>query len=97
MPSYIMLFHFTQQGIEHVKQSPDRVDRLRNIFRQNGAEVKDFYLMMGQYDSMFIVEAPNDETMAKLALLIALEGNVRSETHRAFSQDEFRKIVSGLP
>jgi len=97
MPSYVMLFHFTHEGLEHVKQSPDRVDKIKKVFRQNGGKVKDFYLMMGEYDSVFIAEAPDDETIARIALLIEAQGNVRSETHRAFSEAEFRKIVSGLP
>ncbi len=49
---------------------------------------------MGQYDTLFIVEAPNDETVAKLALHIAEQGNVRVETHRAFTEAEFRKLLS---
>jgi len=53
--------------------------------------------MMGQYDSIFIAEAPDDETIARIALLIEGQGNVRSETHRAFTEAEFRTIVSGLP
>ncbi len=53
--------------------------------------------MMGEYDSVFIADAPDDETTARIALLIEAQGNVRSETHRAFSEAEFRKIVSGLP
>ena len=97
MPSYVMLFHFTHEGLEHVKQSPDRVDKIKKVFRQNGGKVKDFYLMMGQYDSVFIAEAPDDETIVRIALLIEAQGNVRSETYRAFSEAEFRKIVSGLP
>ena len=97
MPSYVMLFHFTHEGLEHVKQSPDRVDKIKEVFRQNGGKVKDFYLLMGQYDSIFVAEAPDDETIARIALLIEAQGNVRSETHRAFSDAEFRKILSALP
>lgn len=51
--------------------------------------------MLGEYDSIFVAEAPSDEVMAKLALLIAAQGNVRTETHRAFSEQEFRKILAG--
>ena len=96
MGSYVMLFHFTHQGLEHVKQSPDRVDALKKTFNQYGAKIKDFYAMLGQYDSLFIVEAPNDETVAKLAFYVAEQGNVRIETHRAFSEAEFRKLLSEL-
>ena len=96
MASYVMLFHFTHQGLEHVKQSPDRVDALKKTFNQYGAKIKDFYAMLGQYDSLFIVEAPNDETVAKLAFYVAEQGNVRIETHRAFSEVEFRKLLSEI-
>ncbi len=94
MASYVMLFHFTHQGIEHVKQSPDRIDTLRQLFERHHAKIKDFYALLGQYDALFIVEAPNDETVAKLALYIAEQGNVRVETHRAFTEAEFRKLLS---
>jgi uncharacterized protein with GYD domain len=96
MASYVMLFHYTHQGLEHVKQSPDRVDALKKTFSRHGAKLKDFYALLGQYDSLFIVEAPNDETVAKLALYVAEQGNVRVETHRAFSEDEFRKLLSEI-
>ena len=96
MASYVMLFHYTHQGVEHVKQSPDRVDILKKRFAKHGAKIKDFYALLGQYDSLFIVEAPNDETVAKLSLYIAEQGNVRIETHRAFSEAEFRKLLSEI-
>ena len=96
MASYVMLFHYTHQGIEHVKQSPDRVDALKKIFNKHGAKIKDFYALLGQYDTLFIVEAPNDETVAKLSLYVAEQGNVRVETHRAFTETEFHKLLSEI-
>jgi uncharacterized protein with GYD domain len=96
MASYVMLFHYTHQGIEHVKQSPERVDALKKIFSKHGAKIKDFYALRGQYDTLFIVEAPNDETVAKLSLHVAEQGSVRVETHRAFTEAEFRKLLSEI-
>ena len=96
MASYVMLFHYTHQGIEHVKQSPERVDALKKIFSKHGVKIKDFYALLGQYDSLFIVDAPNDETVAKLSLYVAEQGSVRVETHRAFTEAEFRKLVSEI-
>jgi uncharacterized protein with GYD domain len=94
MPSYVILFHLTHQGLDHLKGSPDRIDAVMKTFERHGAKVKDFYAMMGQYDSMFIVEAPDDETVARLALGLGAHGNVRTETHRAFSLAEFRAMVA---
>ena len=62
-----------------------------------GAELKQWYLVMGQYDAVVVAEAPNDETIAKLALVIGSLGNVRTETLRAFNEDEYRNIISALP
>jgi uncharacterized protein with GYD domain len=96
MASYVMLFRYSPQGLEHLKQSPDRVDALKKVFEANGAKVKDFYFILGEYDTIFLAEAPSDEVIAKLALTISAQGNVRAETHRAFNEEEFRKILAGM-
>jgi uncharacterized protein with GYD domain len=63
-----------------------------------GGEMKAFYGILGsQFDTMFILEAPDDETVAKIVLSIASGGNFRTETHRLFTEDEYRKIISALP
>jgi uncharacterized protein with GYD domain len=97
MPTYITLFRWTQEGIEKVKESPDRVDAARELFRQFGAELKAFYIVMGQYDAVIVSEAPNDEAIAKISLAAGSKGAVRSETMRAFTEEEYRKIISALP
>jgi len=97
MATYIMLFRFTRQGIQNIKESPARVEAAKQAFQAMGAKVKEFYSVMGRYDTVFILEAPNDETVAKAALAIGSLGNVRTETLRAFTEDEYKKIVAGLP
>jgi uncharacterized protein with GYD domain len=62
-----------------------------------GAELKAFYLVMGRYDAVVISEAPNDETVGKLVLMIGAQGNIRTETLRAFTEDEYRKMIAALP
>lgn len=62
-----------------------------------GAELKEFFLVMGQYDLILVSEAPDDETVAKIALTLGSLGNVRTESFRAFKEDEYRKIVASLP
>jgi len=97
MPTYISLLNFTQQGIEKIKESPARLDRARQAFKAMDAELKAFYLVMGQYDAVVISEAPNDETVGKLVLMIGAQGNIRTETLRAFTEDEYRKMIAALP
>ena len=97
MATYIILNRFTPQGIQNIKESPARVDAAKEAFRKLGAEVKQFYIVMGQYDTVIVAEAPDDETIAKAILATGSLGNVSTETLRAFTEDEFRKIVAGLP
>lgn len=97
MADFIVLFNFTEQGIRNIKESPGRVEEARELFRKMGAEVKAFYMVMGRYDTIFLIEAPDDETVARACLALGALGNVRTETLRAFSEDEYRKIVSSLP
>jgi uncharacterized protein with GYD domain len=46
---------------------------------------------------VLVAELPNDETVARLALSLGAAGNVRSETVRAFTEAEYRKVVAALP
>ena len=97
MPTYIHLVHFTQKGIENIKEGATRLDGVKQAYKAMGAEMKAFYLVMGQYDGVVIVEAPNDEVMAKLSLAGGTRGTVRTETLRAFTEEEYRKIIAALP
>lgn len=97
MATYVVLSKYTQQGIGKIKESPARIDAVRQTARAMGAELKAWYLVMGRYDVVTIWEAPSDETVAKLLLAIGSLGNVTTETLRAFTEDEFRKIVAALP
>ena len=97
MPPYLTLFRYTPEGIAHIKDSSARVAAAKHTFLNLVAEVRAFYLVMGQYDTIFISEAPDDETMAQVTLAVAAQGNVTTETLRAFTEEEFRTIVAALP
>ncbi|MEZ0334524.1 MAG: GYD domain-containing protein [Gemmatimonadales bacterium] len=97
MATYITLFRYTQQGITTIKDAPGRVEAARKAYRALGADLKALYLVMGQYDFVAIVEAPDDATAAKASLAAGSRGNVSSETLRAFTEEEFRSIVAALP
>ena len=97
MPTYISLLRYTQQGIEKIKEGPARLEAARKVFEKIGAKIKDFYLVSGRYDAVLISEAPDDTTLAKATLSLGSRGNARSETFRAFTEEEFRKIIAALP
>ncbi len=97
MPTYISLIHYTEQGIRNVKESPKRLDAGKKLLKELGGELKQFYLTLGPYDIVIVLEAPSDDVVAKFALALGAQGNVRTTHLRAFPEAEYRKIVTGLP
>ena len=97
MPTYIVLYKLTDQGIKNIKEAPQRIEEGIKALEAAGGKVIGFYSVMGEYDYVSIGEAPNDETAVALALAIGSQGNVRTTTLKAFTKEEFAEIVKKLP
>ena len=97
MPMYVTLIRYTEQGIKTFKDLPSRLEETRKAGEAVGAKLVAFYLTMGQYDAVIVSEAPDDETVATLALAAGGRGNVRTETLRAFTEDEAKKLATAVP
>ena len=96
MPTYIALLKWTEKGIAAIQGSPARLDAGRQAFKQVGMEIKETYLTMGRYDLVCVIEAPDAETYAKGILGLGSQGNVSTETLKAFTEDQYRKILGSL-
>jgi uncharacterized protein with GYD domain len=96
MARYILLVNWTDQGIRNVKESPKRLDAARGVAKSLGVEIAEFYMTMGDHDMVLVMEAPNDEAVAKFALRTGSAGNVRTKTLKAFAEAEYRSIVGSL-
>lgn len=93
MPTYIQLLKWTDQGRKSAANIADRVDEvIKRSEAEFGIKVTGAYVTMGQYDQIVICEAPNDEAIAKVAMLVAGRGNAITETVRAFTNDEVRAL-----
>ena len=97
MPTYLVLGKYTAQGISNIKDSPQRTENARKAVEAAGGKMGELYLTMGRYDFATIVEAPDDETFARVLLTITSGGTITTETLRAFTEDERRAIVAGMP
>ncbi|HEX9823024.1 MAG TPA: GYD domain-containing protein [Actinomycetota bacterium] len=95
MPVYITLIRWTDQGREKVDSLPDRVQEVEKRLTDHGAKTIGNWVTMGSYDQIAVNEAPDDETAGKLALMIAGRGNAVTQTMRAFSMDEVRRMLQG--
>ena len=96
MPTYVTLLKYTQQGIANIKDSPGRLDSGREAFKKIGVEIKDTYLLMGRYDLLCVIEGPDDESVARALLTLGSQGNVQTETMKAWNEADFRKITGSI-
>jgi uncharacterized protein with GYD domain len=96
MPHFVTLVRYTQQGISKIKESPARLDAAKKVAEQAGGKIHAWYLTMGRCDAVLISEFPNDEACAKFSLSLGAKGNVTTETLKAFTEAEYRKITSNL-
>ena len=96
MGHYISLVRYTQQGVAKIKDSPTRLDAAKKAAEAAGGKVHAWYLTMGKYDAVLISEFPNDEASAKFMLTTGSLGNITTQTLKAFTEAEYRKIVASL-
>jgi uncharacterized protein with GYD domain len=95
--TFILSLNWTEQGIRKIKDAPKRAKAARDLAKKVGAEIKQVFLTSGDSDLVVIIEAPNGDAIAKFALMLGAQGNVRTRTARAWTEAEFQKILSELP
>lgn len=96
MPVYITLMKFTSQGMTGIPAWRDRVEEAAQAIEARGGRLVDAYVTLGRYDVVEIFEAPDDETAAQILVAVTRDGNVTTETLRAFTREEAEEIVRGL-
>ena len=96
MAMYLMLLNWTDQGIRNVKESPKRMDAAKKLAKDLGGEIKTVYMTQGSFDLVFVAEMPNEEKVAAFVLKLGSLGNVRTTTLKAYSEDDYRKIIGGM-
>ncbi len=94
MPAYVVLYTFTDQGRKDAKGTVTRAREARAQNEQRGFKVQGLYWTQGQYDLVAIVEAPDEQAMMAGLFNIAGAGNARSETLRAFTEQEMEQVIS---
>jgi uncharacterized protein with GYD domain len=94
MPTYVVLYRFTDEGRKDIKGTVRRTAEVRKDNESRGFKVIGHYWTQGRYDLVTIVEAPSEEAMMGGLLSVAEAGNVQSETLRAFGDEEMERILS---
>jgi uncharacterized protein with GYD domain len=89
MPTFIMLSTLTAEGVQTVKNNPQRIKEVNRELEQLGASVKAQWSTLGRYDFVNVVEAPDELTMARVSLELGSRGTTRFETMTAIPIDDF--------
>jgi uncharacterized protein with GYD domain len=97
MPHDVTLLRYTQQGAAKIKESPARLDAAKKAAEAAKGKIHSWYLTMGKYDAVLLSEFPDDEAAARFMLSTGALGNVTTQTLKAFTEAEYRKILASLP
>ncbi len=95
MPTFVVLYRFTDQGLKNIKGTVKRTEEVRKDLESRGFTLRGLYWTQGRFDLVSIVEAPSEEGMVAGLFNIAEAGNVHSETLRAFDEAEMSRILEG--
>ncbi|MGQ9502496.1 MAG: GYD domain-containing protein [Anaerolineae bacterium] len=97
MSTYVILMNLTDQGVKGIKEAPARISSAAKALEAAGGKMLAFYTVMGAYDYVAIVEAPNDQVALVQLLALGMQGNVRTTTLKAFTIEELSAALKQLP
>ena len=97
MLTYVSLYHWTEQGIKNVKDTVKRAEAAQATIEGVGGRLITLLWTQGAYDLISIAEFPDEDTAMAYAASIGMQGNVRTETLRAFSANDIKRILQKLP
>ena len=97
MATFIMLMNLTDEGIKGIKDAPNRRAKVEKLVGDLGGKIKSSYLTMGSYDRVLVVDFPDGESLAKFSISMGSRGFTRTNTLRAFEDDEALAVIADAP
>ena len=89
MTMYVVLSKLTDEGRKTLKLRPDRLKEVNEEIEAMGASVMLQYALLGEYDFLNILEAPNAKTVVKIMVELGSRGTLETTTFEALPIDEF--------
>jgi len=96
MAHHVILMNFTEQGAKTVKDTVKRYQAAKAAGAKVGVNFKEAYWLQGKYDILVIVESANEEAATLMGLGTAAQGNVRTQTMRAFTESEMSAMLAKM-
>jgi uncharacterized protein with GYD domain len=92
--TFMCLLNWTDQGAKNIKDAPQRYAATKGLIEKLGGRLLSAHITTGQYDVVLMADMPNGEAMTKFAITVTSGGSVRTTTARAFTPEEFSKLVT---
>lgn len=93
MTTYVALINWTEQGIRNFRDTTQRAEEFSKLVEGSGGRVRELLWTVGEYDIVCVADFPDDEAGVAALLQVGSEGNIRSNTLRAFDSDEIAGII----
>jgi uncharacterized protein with GYD domain len=95
MPTYILLSSLTTEGIQTLRSNPNRLREVNRDVEELGARVLHQWAVLGPFDFVNVVEAPDDATIAKVSLALGARGSAKIQSLSALTVDELLAAIGG--
>jgi uncharacterized protein with GYD domain len=93
VPTFVMLSTLTPEGVQTLKSNPQRIREVNKEIEQLGATVTAQWAVLGRYDFVNVIEAPDDSTVARISIALAARGSAKFQTMPAFAVDDFLGLM----
>jgi uncharacterized protein with GYD domain len=94
MPKYLMLSSLSEQGLQTLRANPDRVREVNKDVEEMGARVLHQWFVLGPYDFVNIIEAPDASTIARLSVTLGARGSVHTQSYEMLEVDDLLNLLS---
>lgn len=93
MPTYIIMSNLNEQGLQTLRANPERLREVNRDVEELGARVLHQWFLLGPYDFVNVVEAPDAKTIARISVAIGARGSANMQSYEALDVDEFLDLV----
>ena len=95
VPTFVLLSQLTPEGRQTLRESPDRLDEVNEEISYFGCKILKQFAVLGQYDFVTVIEAPDNETVAQLSLALGARGTVNIVSLAAAPLGDFLGRLKG--
>jgi uncharacterized protein with GYD domain len=94
MPKYLMLSTLSEQGLQTLRANPERVQEVNKDVEEMGAKVVHQWFVLGPYDFVNIIEAPDASTIARISVALGARGSVHTQSYEMLEVDDLLNLLS---